>query len=466
MAVQTTLPATTSTFNDIRDTLNAGGGNVNNTVATAYDEVRDINKWSKHKPIPLKVDHIAGVDSRITLNGITLYWWQFNNCGMALPMNKNSYGATDGTYKEIYIGWLAQNVFKNNPNIPNYDYTPPVGGVNQPQRLGDFRGYKKDATPIFKTELIGYSGGEDMQYNYASTKKLQAYMSWNFSKRDITVQELTNVSTYYFVAEVYVLKKNEGSSITDLSSMAPTAIIKSSSPADANENTNYGKILEIDIPSIVSQAGLTDNAAIGTHIYIVLGLNNYVNGNIQEQNALIMPKSEGNGYYHRFQLYYEYMRKTNPISAYLYSGTDNPQEYSFGSSYPSSFTSAASQFGIKVQCERDTTKNYYVVGQNTTAPNGMEGVMFRFVPTNAVGARTVIAKVLSNNGSWASDGSNRQYVPISSSKDTYTEVYLMFENVYDGRDSKVISGFLQASNDGGNTWDSLEDASVTLNINK
>ena len=305
-----------------------------------------------------------------------------------------------------------------------------------------------------------------MQYNYANAKKLQAYMSWNFSKRDITVQELTNISTYYFVAEVYVLKKNEGTSITDLSSMAPTAIIKSSSPADTNENTNYGKILEIDIPSIVSQAGLTGNAAIGTHIYIVLGLNNYVNGNIQEQSALIMPKSEGNGYYHRFQLYYEYMRKTRPISAYLYSGTSNPQEYSFGSSYPSSFTSAASQFGIKVQCERDTTKNYYVVGQNTTAPNGMEGVMFRFVPTNAVGARTVIAKVLSNNGSWASDGSNRQYVPSNSSKDTYTDVYLMFENVYDGRDSKVISGFLQASNDGGNTWDALEDASVTLNINK
>ena len=469
MAVQTILPETNLTYTDIRDTLNAGGGVVTNEVATAFKSTAKINKWSAHKPIVRPVNFIEGADTKLpTGTGTTSEWWKYNACGLELPMNKAVYGAKgNGT---LYIGWLAQTAFKSGTQaIPDYTYSLPQGGAEEPMRLGDFRKYNPNAAPLFKTEIIGYEGGENHLYNFANTQKLKVYMSWDHSNREISLSDLmgSTGSYYYLYAEVY-LRPNAESTITDLSSINPTKVIKSTYNADTDENTNYGKILEIDIPSIVAEAGMTNSSAQGKHMYIVIGLN-YFTGSLHEQSALIMPRTEGNGYYYRFELYYEYMRKVEPVSAYLYSGTTIPTEYEFGSGYPASFTSVATQFGVKVKCERDTTKGYYVVGNNTTAPNGEEGVQFRFVPTGAVNARKAMAEVwaLQSDGvTWGAAPNDRTYIPIASKKDEYTEVYLMFNDVYDGRDSKVVSGYIEASNDGGNTWDALEGASVTLNINK
>jgi hypothetical protein len=416
------------------------------------------------------VDFIEGADTKLpTGTGTTSEWWKYNYCGLELPMNKAVYGAKgNGT---LYIGWLAQTAFKTGTQIiPDYTYSLPQGGTEEPMRLGDFRKYNSKAAPLFKTEIIGYEGGENHLYNFANSQKLKVYMSWDHSNREISLSDfMGSTGSYYFLyAEVYLLDKNEGDSITNLSSINPTKVIKSTYNADTDENTNYGKILEIDIPSIVAEAGMTNSSALGKHMYIVIGLN-YFTGSLQEQSALIMPRTEGNGYYYRFELYYEYMRKVEPVSAYLYSGTTIPTEYEFGSGYPESFTSVATQFGVKVKCERDMTKGYYVVGNNTTAPNGEEGVQFRFVPTGAVNARKSMAEVwaLQSDGvTWGAAPNDRTYIPIASKKDEYTEVYLMFNDVYDGRDSKVVSGYIEASNDGGNTWDALEGASVTLNINK
>lgn len=51
MAVKEILPSTNLTWDDIRDTLNAGGGSVTNDVASAFQyETAKFNIWSKFKP--------------------------------------------------------------------------------------------------------------------------------------------------------------------------------------------------------------------------------------------------------------------------------------------------------------------------------------------------------------------------------------------------------------------------------
>lgn len=53
MAVYEILPTTNLKWDDIRDTLNANGGNVNNSAVTAFQSSANINKWSKYKAVRL-----------------------------------------------------------------------------------------------------------------------------------------------------------------------------------------------------------------------------------------------------------------------------------------------------------------------------------------------------------------------------------------------------------------------------
>lgn len=53
MAVYEILPATNLKWDDIRDTLNANGGNVNNMAITAFQSGANIQRWAKYKPVVL-----------------------------------------------------------------------------------------------------------------------------------------------------------------------------------------------------------------------------------------------------------------------------------------------------------------------------------------------------------------------------------------------------------------------------
>lgn len=106
MAVKAILPTTNLEYSDVRDTLNANGGSVNNNMSSLFKEAANINMWSKNKPESYNKTFDLTQEDRI----------------------KNSFGLSfelvDGFYK-----WV---------------YTLPTGGESSPYRLGDFRGYQKD----------------------------------------------------------------------------------------------------------------------------------------------------------------------------------------------------------------------------------------------------------------------------------------------------------------------------------
>lgn len=468
MAVQIPLPTENLTFDDIRDTLNSGGGSVDDTVDSAFKTTSGINKWSAHKPIKLAVDFIEGADTKLaTGTGSTSEWWKFNSCGLTLPTNSLGNGASTGSAAAKYLGWIAVQQ-GNNQNL-NYAYTPPTGGSSQPMRLGDFRKYKADATPVFQTRIKGYSSGRwgalpINQLNYAAAKTITAEMYWDYTKREIKVADLMGGSQY-FTVELYFDKKNDGT--FDLATAVPSFIYHSKGTSDLPQVSEIGtgtpSAKYLDIPLGEALATMSTSDYQNKYMYVVLGSCQW-SGTTQMEHTALMPHVDSSyGHIYKFLLYYEYPRKATPKQSCVQSGTDaNFPYYTFGSNYPSTITSRASSFGVMVACEKTNTK--YTVVSNASSSTSGEKVIFRFTPTNATGsAIQKQAKVVSG---WGYTTATETTVAAGSGEQN---VYLWFENCYNltsDKSDKVISGFIEASNDGGNTWDALEGSNVILNINK
>lgn len=110
--IRDTLPSTNLEYQDVRDTLNANGGVVNNDVSSSFKESARINKWSRHKPIrSSKLFDLSDDDFKNA------------NFGLSLP------------------NYYPQD-FKGAINNATYDYLLPRGGASEPYRLGDFRLYR------------------------------------------------------------------------------------------------------------------------------------------------------------------------------------------------------------------------------------------------------------------------------------------------------------------------------------
>lgn len=99
------LPETNLKVEDIRDTLNAYGGNVSNDVSTFFSVNAKIRPFSEKKPYRKAVDFTDSWES----------------------------------------GFSSR--FDSATNVTYLEYIPPRGGTVEPYRLGDFRGYKANAEP-------------------------------------------------------------------------------------------------------------------------------------------------------------------------------------------------------------------------------------------------------------------------------------------------------------------------------
>lgn len=105
------VPTTGYSVSDINDTLGAGTMNVGRLVASD-----NVNMFARNKPTAIRVDF---TDS-----------WQdgtLGSCGLSIPLWN---GSSDAIFT---VAW---------------SYSRPQGGVAQPYRFGDFRGYKHKARPF------------------------------------------------------------------------------------------------------------------------------------------------------------------------------------------------------------------------------------------------------------------------------------------------------------------------------
>lgn len=119
---------------DIRDVLNEAGGSVTDDTVTFFSAAAKLNMWSKYKPV-VSASLFADDDKR----------WKGDDgkCGLTILSKETS--------MEDFHTYLDDGTAL-------WSYMPPAGGVTEPMRIGDFRGYNTDAVnPIGELTTNGIS---------------------------------------------------------------------------------------------------------------------------------------------------------------------------------------------------------------------------------------------------------------------------------------------------------------------
>jgi len=200
--VKDILPQTDLHYSDIRDTLNAGGGSVNNDVASAFKASANINMWSKHKPVKLQVLFCQDIDS--SAPNYDAEWWkgELHNCGL-IAKNVINYTEIPDVMDGDMNGW---------------EYDIPTGGSLYPFRLGDFRKYNKNSEPfIFDLRVTPIKVKNKSEND-------QVYIDCGIrntgSDTQLTLSDFDKFQSYYFGAYIKQRSGTQYRVLTDSEALA------------------------------------------------------------------------------------------------------------------------------------------------------------------------------------------------------------------------------------------------------
>lgn len=191
--VRDIIPSQNLTWDDVRDTLAAGGGSVNNDVSSAFKTTANINPWSKHKPVSLNAAFCQDFDE--SKPNYDADWWVGSkmNCGLQTYSVVNWEDLPDAynTFSEdIMNGWV---------------YELPQGNASQPFRLGDFAGYAKDALPMYQNFFVP----EEVS-KYQDSFVCQCMVPPS-SNENLTINDFPNIRNCYF--GVFLINDNNTHSV-------------------------------------------------------------------------------------------------------------------------------------------------------------------------------------------------------------------------------------------------------------
>lgn len=127
MAVNEILSETNLRLNDIRDTMNANGGSVDDDAVNFFSSSANINMWARYKPIPYDAD----------FTDMTFY--KRSNCGISV---------TSVNHPSLLADVL-------NGGLNGWKYNLPRGkSYGEPFRIGDFRKYSPKAGKPFDEYVV------------------------------------------------------------------------------------------------------------------------------------------------------------------------------------------------------------------------------------------------------------------------------------------------------------------------
>lgn len=118
------------------DTVEQDGVQYLDTRLSSVCTSDNINKWAKSKPVVLSPTALASLKSGTMLKNITD--WQKSANGM--------FGLTAGVTNDMTLQSIVSD-------YPEWGYTKPQGGTNQPFILGFFANYSTDAYPPLATNV-------------------------------------------------------------------------------------------------------------------------------------------------------------------------------------------------------------------------------------------------------------------------------------------------------------------------
>lgn len=230
---------------DIRDTLNHYGGKVTNDTTSYFTTDANINRWSKHKPII--------------------------NKDPFLPFKSDAWNKQTGTIPMVSMHSNLQyepaliEVWNGCSEDEWFQYALPSGGTSEPLRLGDFRGYRADATSPFKsfssdsTEIEPVNGTATFYLNmryYLNDESAQADGGM-LSLGDIAFQN--NDYDYYMLLVAKFTPKNAIGGNTRYIAWKSNETIKEANWGELVSSIDIGMINTTNEGTYEFAVGLTDN---------------------------------------------------------------------------------------------------------------------------------------------------------------------------------------------------------------
>ena len=382
-------------IDDVKQAL----GESSNDLATLCKS-ENINIWSKYKPISCKGDFkeypIREDSEEIVTSSYSKYTCVVR-CGMNIPMDtyknlRNNYGG-EGFAINGCNNLYKDNVYGNNGYIHDNTSTSvsgkhfPKGGVNSPYRLSDFRNYDSKAiSNIFKSSITQLF---NVEIYYSSTPKFNCVLYMNTNVDNNTNLTMDDIITDLSLAWSFWIQIRYDSpyNTTD-------KIYKNYYVGNCKKPTDYiyaGREITFDIGSgnkvitIVPFLASTRNATLYDNTKIIF----------------ISPPGAINFKYYPRQI--------------------NMESIKSGSSGFVDFSSLRELFGGICICK---ARIYKLPDGALTVTDGM----FRSVCTYGNNKTTYGRGYVSNS---SGQGTGSVTIPEGDRTD-YVEVYIRFDNVYEG----------------------------------
>ena len=373
-------------------------GESSNDLATLCKS-ENINIWSKYKPINCKgefKEYPIREDSDEKATSSYSKYTCVVRCGMNIPMDtyknlRNNYGgegfaikACNNLYKDNVYGYNGYIHDNTSTSVSGKHF--PKGGVNSPYRLGDFRNYNGKAEfNRFQTSIRELS---DIEIYYSSTPKFNCVLYKNAG-----VDDNTNVTMEDIITDLYLDWSFWIQICYDSPYNTTDKIYKNYYVGNCQKPTDY----------VYASKEITFDIGHNKRIEIVPFLANVRNANLQDNSKIIFISCPGG------------------ISFKYYPRQINMENIKSGSSGFVDFSSLRELVGGTCICK---ARIYKLPDVTFTVTDGM----FRSVCTYGNNKITYGRGYVSNS---SGQGAGSVTIPEGDRTD-YIEVYIRFDNVYEG----------------------------------
>lgn len=373
-------------------------GESSNDLATLCKS-ENINIWSKYKPISCKGEFkeypIREDSDEIVTSSYSKYTCVVR-CGMNIPMDtyknlRNNYGGEGFAINGCY-NFYIDNVYGNFGGIHGDTTTGvsgkhfPKGGANSPYRLGDFRNYSSKAKfNRFQTSIRELS---DIEIYYSSTPKFNCVLYMNTNVDNNTNLTMDDIITDLSLAWSFWIQICYDSpyNTTD-------KIYKNYYVGNCQKPTDY----------VYASKEITFDIGHNKRIEIVPFLANVRNANLQDNSKIIFISCPGG------------------IRFNYYPRQINMESIKSGSSGFVDFSSLRELVGATCICK---ARIYKLPDATFTVSDGT----FRSVCGYGNNKTTYGRGYMSNS---SGQGTSSVTIPEGDRTD-YVEVYIRFDNIYDG----------------------------------
>lgn len=373
-------------------------GESSNDLATLCKS-ENINIWSRYKPISCKGDfkeYPIREDSDEKATSSYSNYACVVRCGMNIPIDtyknlRNNYGGEGFAINGCY-NFYIDNVYGNFGGIHGDTTTGvsgkhfPKGGANSPYRLSDFRNYSSKAKfNRFQTSIRELS---DIEIYYSSTPKFNCVLYKNAG-----VDDNTNVTMEDIITDLYLAWSFWIQICYDSPYNTTDKIYKNYYVGNCQKPTDY----------VYASKEITFDIGHNKRIEIVPFLANVRNANLQDNSKIIFISCPGG------------------IRFNYYPRQINMESIKSGSSGFVDFSSLRELVGATCICK---ARIYKLPDATFTVSDGT----FRSVCGYGNNKTTYGRGYMSNS---SGQGTSSVTIPEGDRTD-YVEVYIRFDNIYDG----------------------------------